>query len=329
MAGINPMKFLKINSLIVVTGILASSLTLSQTFSLTPINGANTLSAGFLPDPHIVPVFAGGNLQASNASSGCSGFITDAPSYRLNYEAGSSTLSIYINAAFDTTLLINTPNGDWVCDDDNDNLDNLNSGWYFDNAASGQYDIWVGTYSESNNNGRAILAISEYSESTWDRDLHLNSSVFVPEISLTGGFSPDPYTIDVVAGGPNQASTLDSSCSGYVGANPSYRLNFSPGSLGLGIYTLSDIDTTLAIRSPSGIWNCNDDNSNLENTLNSGYYFSSPETGIHDIYVGAFSEGSVGQSATLAITEFSESSWNPNSVIEIPDGEIQFGSKLL
>ncbi len=50
---------------------------------------------------------------------------------------------------------------------------------------------------------------------------------------------------------------------------------------------------------------------------------------MYDIYVGAFSEGSVGQSATLAITEFSESSWNPNSIPEIPDGEIQFGSKLL
>jgi hypothetical protein len=320
----------KLKILTALTGILLPSLLLSQDFSLTPLNGNVALSGGFTPDPQVISVAAGGREYASNADSSCTGWVSDAPTYSLNFEPGSLGLGFYTNASFDTTILINNPSGNWFCNDDHGDLENLNAGYYFANPESGRYDIWVGVYAESNISNNALLAISEYSESSWENNLSPTPApVFVPEISLSGGFSPDPYTIDVVAGGPTQASTLDSSCSGYVGANPNYRLNFSPGSLGLGIYTLSDIDTTLAIRSPNGVWNCNDDNSNLANTLNSGYYFASPVSGMYDIYVGTFSEGSVGQSATLAITEFSESSWNPDAVPDIPDGEIQFGSKLL
>jgi hypothetical protein len=317
---------------IIITGLcLFPALTLAQDFTLSPINGSISLAGGFTPDPSVISVRAGGSFEASNASSSCNGYVTDAPTYSLSFEPGSLGLSIYVNSDVDTTLLVNDPSGDWFCNDDHDDLDNLNSGLYFSDPESGRYDIWVGVYSEGSANSNAMLAISEYSESSWETDLSPTTSVFVPEISLSGGFTPDPYTVDVTAGGPNQASNLNSSCSGYVTPNPTYRLSFSPGSLGLGIYTLSDIDTTLAIQSPSGGWYCNDDNSNLENTLNSGYYFSNPESGNYNIYVGAFSESSVGGSATLAITEYSESSWNPNAepvVPDIPDGEIQFGSKL-
>lgn len=322
----------KLKFLFAFTGVLLPTLVLSQDFSLSPINGSITLSGGFTPDPQVFAVAAGGREYASNADSSCTGWVSDAPTYSLNFEPGSLGLGIYINADFDTTILINNPSGDWFCNDDHSEL-GLDAGYYFPSPESGRYDIWAGTYNEDNISNTLMLAITEYSESSWETDLTAPtpSPVFVPEVSLSGGFTPDPFTIDVIAGGPNQASNLNSSCSGYVSANPSYRLNFSPDSLGLGIYTLSDIDTTIAIQAPNGTWYCNDDNSNLENGLNSGYYFASPASGDYDIYVGAFSESSVGQSATLAITEFSESSWNPNAepiIPDVPDGEIQFGSKL-
>jgi hypothetical protein len=321
----------KIKAITILSFSLLPTLLFSQDFSLTPINGSISLSGGFTPDPSVIAVSAGGNLSASNASSSCNGYVSNAPSYSLNFEPGSLGLGIYINAEFDTTILINDPSGDWLCNDDYPEL-NLDGGWYFDNPESGRYDIWVGTYSESDAGRTAMLAITEYSDSSWETDLSPTTSAFVPEISLSGGFSPDPNTIDLVAGGTSQASSLNASCSGYVSPNPSYRLNFTPGSLGLGIYTLSDIDTTIAIQSPSGSWYCNDDNSNLANSLNSGYYFANPESGRYNIYVGSYSEANVGQDATLAISEYSESSWNPNAepaIPDVPDGEIQFGSKLL
>tara|TARA_R110000824_G_scaffold336_10_gene2324 strand:- start:4187 stop:5167 length:981 start_codon:yes stop_codon:yes gene_type:complete len=322
----------KCKFLILISALLAGSGAYSQDFSLNPIYGSVSLSGGFTPDPHVIALAAGGNLLASNAKSDCSGYVSDNPSFSLTHEPGSLGLGIYINAEFDTTILINTPSGDWVCNDDNDNLDNLNSGYYFASPESGRYDIWVGSYSESDVNRSAILAISEYEQSSWETDL--SASVNTPELSLSGGFTPDPYTLNVSAGGPNQAANLDSACSGYVSPSPSYRLNFSPGSLGLGIYTIAEFDTTIAIQAPDGRWYCNDDNDNLDN-LNSGYYFSSPSAGNYNIYVGSYSEDFVGNSASLAISEYSESSWNPNSepvipeVPEVPDGVIQTGSKLL
>jgi hypothetical protein len=318
----------RLKILIPLTFCFMSVSVLAQDFSLSPLYGSITLNGGFTPDPSVIAVRAGGSFAASNTDSSCNGYVTSAPTYSLRFEPGSLGLSIYVNADVDTTLLINDPSGEWFCNDDHDELENLNSGVYFSDPESGRYDIWVGVYSEGSD-ADALLAISEYSEGSWENDLSPTTSVFIPEISLSGGFTPDPYTIDVIAGGPDQASDLNSSCSGYVTPNPTYRLDFSPGSLGLGIYTLApDLDTTIAIQSPSGSWYCNDDNSNLEYTLNSGYYFSNPESGSYDIYVGTFSESAIGGNATLAITEYSESSWNPNAEPEIPDGEIQFGSKL-
>ena len=317
--------------LLLISAVAVSFSVPAQDYSLSPIYGSVSLAGGFTPDPYVIALSAGGSLQASNASSGCSGFVTDNPSFSLTHEPGRLGLGIYTNAGFDTTILINTPAGEWICNDDNDNLENLNAGYYFASPASGRYDIWVGAYSESNVNGRAMLAISEYSESSWDTNL--SATVSIPELSLSGGFTPDPYTLSVSAGGSNQAANLQSSCSGYVSPNPTYRLNFSPGSLGLGIYTIADFDTTITILSPSGIWYCNDDHANLEN-LNSGYYFTSPAAGNYDIYVGSYSEDNVGRSATLVISEYSESSWNPDSEPDIPetpvipDGVIQTNSKL-
>jgi len=237
------------------------------------------------------------------------------------YLPGSLGLGIYVNADFDTTILINSPDGQWYCNDDHSDLENLNSGVYFEDPSSGRYDIWVGSYSDSNLNRSAVLAISEYSSSSWGTELEAS----VPTLSLSAGFTPDPYTLDVLAGGPNQGSSLNSSCNGYVSAEPTYRVNYSTGSLGLTFYTNADFDTTLAIQSPSGIWYCNDNHSALEN-LNSGYYFASPESGNYNVYVGAYSESNSNRSAQLLISEFD---LVPEEIIsDIPDGEIQFGSKL-
>lgn len=322
---------------ILSSSVLCSSLVLAQDFTLSPRFGSTSLNGGFVPDPHIVSVLAGGAFQASNANSGCNGYVTDEPSYQLSYSPGSLGLGFYTNAEFDTTILINTPNGEWICNDDHDALENLNSGVYFEDPASGRYDIWVGAYSDSNNNRSAMLAITEYSTGSWETDLE----PAVPELTLSGGFSPDPYALDIIAGGAlygyDDVTAFD--CTGYYAGTATYRLNFTPGSLGLSIYTNADVDTTIAVQAPNGSWSCNDDNDFLENN-NAGVYFASPASGSYNIYVGTFSESNSNSPALLAISEYSESSWEANiggsndnpvfddPIPEIPDGEIQFGSKL-
>jgi hypothetical protein len=121
-------------------------------FTLEPAYGAVDLVSGFQPDPHTVAISAGGELDASSMGvPGCIGWVARAPDYRVNWTAGSGALPLVFSVASesDTTLVINDAEGNWVCDDDGGN-NNLNPAITFANPVSGQYDIWVGTYSEGN-----------------------------------------------------------------------------------------------------------------------------------------------------------------------------------
>ena len=115
-------------------------------FELEPNYGSVNLTSGFTPDPHEQSILAGGSVPASGAKSGCEGSVSAAPDYQLFYEAGDLDLTFMVEADEDTTLLINTPNGRWYCDDDGGG--GLNPKVQITNPQDGRYDIWVGTYGE-------------------------------------------------------------------------------------------------------------------------------------------------------------------------------------
>ena len=129
----------------------------AQNWEAEPTFGSVELEEGFLPDPHSIDLTAGGSTTPS--VSGCDyGYIAEAPDYDLYYTAeGGSTLYIYAVSGSDTTILVNTPDQSWVCDDDSyDDGDPL---VIIPNADGGLYDIWVGTYGEDA--ASATLYISE------------------------------------------------------------------------------------------------------------------------------------------------------------------------
>ena len=78
------------------------------------------LEEGFDPDPRKVEVAAGGDLAASTkGGASCSGYIADVPDITLTYKAGMLfDLYVFVRASTDTTLVIRTPSGRWLCDDD-------------------------------------------------------------------------------------------------------------------------------------------------------------------------------------------------------------------
>jgi hypothetical protein len=118
----------------------------AQNFDADPNYGTVELHTGFTPDPHVVAVRSGGEINAQTVSGSCQGFISDAPDVRLVFEAGSSLpLIISVAAAADTTLVVNAPDGRWYCDDDSGTT-GLNPMVRFNNPQSGRYEIWVGTY---------------------------------------------------------------------------------------------------------------------------------------------------------------------------------------
>ena len=135
---------------IVLAAIAATALAapaVAQDFNAAPNYRTINLRGGFAQDPNVTNLRAGGNLDASRVvRSDCRGFITNRPDVRLNWTGGSLPLIISVQSDSDTTLVINDAQGNWVCDDDGGN-EGLNPSVTFVAPASGQYDIWVGTFS--------------------------------------------------------------------------------------------------------------------------------------------------------------------------------------
>ena len=126
-------------------------------YTLAPTYGSVSLEEDFRPDPYSVRVTSGGTINLSMGL--CSyGFVAEAPDFDLYYEStGRYNLYIYAVSDKDTTLLVNTPDGNWVCNDDGYN--GLNPLLEFPAGPDGLYDIWVGSYDEDT--AGATLYISE------------------------------------------------------------------------------------------------------------------------------------------------------------------------
>ena len=158
------------------------------------------------------------------------------------------------------------------------------------------------------------------------QDLNLPPS-FGP-IELVSGFEPDPAEYPLYAGGViDLAETTDSSCLGFVGDAPDFRVTYSGNEFDypLAFISESEVDTVMLINAPDGGWICNDDFSE-ELGFSAGIEFAMPEEGIYDIWVGVYESEAMYSPATLFITElgFDES----EDVGSGTEGGTQVGNSL-
>ena len=137
---------------VITLSILAISVVaVAQNHNANPRYGQVSLQAGFMPDPHVRNLTAGGSINTSH----CPGpsYVANEPDYRLNW--GGGNLNIYAISSSDTTLVINKADGSWECNDDGGS--GLNP--LITISQAGRYDIYVGTYSSTP--VPAVLKISE------------------------------------------------------------------------------------------------------------------------------------------------------------------------
>lgn len=124
-----------------------------------PHFGQIQLRAGFLPDPYVRNVTAGGTHDLRRCFSGNhAGFVTVRPDFDLYWNGRSSRLTIAVESRADTILLVNDPQGRFFYNDD---YRGLNPALIFNNPLPGLYNIWVGSYDGSRRNP-ARLIITEY-----------------------------------------------------------------------------------------------------------------------------------------------------------------------
>ena len=120
------------------------------------------------------------------------------------------------------------------------------------------------------------------------------------DVSLSAGFTPDPYVVSLRAGGSIDASTtIHAGCPGFIAAAPDFDLYYNAGSLPLIITTEADADTTLIVNAPDGEWYCDDDGGP---GVNPQLRFAQPWTGTYNIWVGFYGQSST-YPAELKISE--------------------------
>lgn len=114
-------------------------------------------------------------------------------------------------------------------------------------------------------------------------------------VTLKAGFTPDPFKINIQAGGPVRTNL--GGVNAFVAKAPDLNLHYTKGNFPLIFRVKSEADTTLLINLPDGTWVANDDSDGV----NPAIRIAKPQSGRYDIYVGTFRNGLA--PATLFITE--------------------------
>lgn len=309
----NKTRFVVVVAAAALFGCATTVATAQPNWQATPVYATVNLSAGFTPDPWMQPLQAGGSNAISSSVNGCSGYINfAAPDVDLNYRAGSLPLFFRVESNSDTTLAVLDPAGNWYCNDDAVGLDPMIR---LDNPRSGNYNIWVGTYS-SGTLRPANLLITELSSVAGRQSgggasggggggggggnvPNWRANPLFGSVNLNAGFTPDPFRRDLQAGGNTDVSNMINGCRGFINAGaPDVDLYYQAGSLPLHIRAASGSDTTLVVRAPDGQWYCNDDRVGLDPLVS----FGNPQSGMYNIWVGIYGSGRTAP-AQLRITE--------------------------
>lgn len=290
-------------ALLVCLPVLALPALAQPDIGAAPLYGTANLNAGFSPDPHVTQVVAGGNSQNPISGTGCVGYLNMVqPDIDLNYTAGSYPLTISAESGTDTALLINQPDGTWVCDDDSG--DGSNPMVRFTNPQSGNYNIWVTTYN-ANAQAPATVRITEQNTAavtptaTTSSQPNIGATPLYGTVNLAAGFNPDPQITNVQAGGSTANPIAGAGCAGYINASqPDIDVNYSAGSYPLYIYVRASSDTTLLVNLPDGSWVCSDDVSGRDPVI----HLAQPASGNYNVWVGTYSAGTT-QQAGIYLSE--------------------------
>jgi hypothetical protein len=258
-----------------------------------------TLQEAFLPDPQIMAVRAGGSVEVDDGDCDY-GYIAETAAVGIEYETdGTSDLYFYAESDGDIMLLIETPSGDFVCDDDSHG--ELNPRVELRDADEGLYLVFVGSYSEGDYQD-GTLYISELdpdrSGSSSDSGVpNLSLDPRYGDVTLTEKFA-GAHSVSLTAGGSIDVDV--GSCGyGYVADAPDVDLRFTTsGASTLYVYARASEDTTLLINLPNGEWICDDDGLGDSNPV---LVLPRAADGLYNIWVGTYGDSTA--PATLYISE--------------------------
>lgn len=295
------------------------------------------LSAGFVLDPFIVSVNGGGDVDASTLDASCTGYISASPTVQVNWTGEAEFLQAFFFSDHDPVLVIEQPDGSYLCSDDESPLI-LDPSVAIENPQSGLYSVWVGSFAPeqllpgflvfSGNRDlnvasfdisalvhrQPVTQMTDESSSLPVDTLQLDAS---PTASLSAGSDPLQQTITTAGEVPLfDIDQGNSQCTGFIDNAPNLAFSWSGAADSLHIFFESDMDTTLLVITPSGEFACNDDTAGSSN-LNPLVTLENPEEGDYLVFVGRF-DPQYTVSGTLTVTETVDAAPAPLAV-EVPE----------
>ena len=118
---------------------------------------------GFSPSPLRATGIAGGPTDGGSSASGCTGYYPSTPQHVLKISRRVPQLRVMVDSPdHDLTLAIHLPNGQWLCNDDADDpMWGLNPAIDMPDAGPGEFEVFVGTFSESEQSPSYTLGVTE------------------------------------------------------------------------------------------------------------------------------------------------------------------------
>lgn len=267
--------------------------------------------AGFPLDPFVVSLQGGGTVAASTLSTECKGFVTAAPTVSFDFKGKADLLKAFTYSDGDMVLVVQTPDGKYVCADDT-NAVLLDPTVAIAKPAQGVYNVWVGgivaknlvpgflvltTHDNVGAGGFSLAGLVKRPAApdfVATRNRLVNAAKRLEQISAAvkaadalqaGGKA---VVKDFTATGVLPAVELqtgDTLCGGLVHVAPNYAFDWTGAARPLNLYVEANGDTTLLVRTPDGRFLCADD---ADSTRNLNPLLAIPETdaGRYLVWVG-------------------------------------------
>lgn len=309
-----------------------------------PFSGVIQLTSGFNPDPQSLNVRAGGSESINLSGQSCAGYISESPDVVVEYSlASGSGYDLTVSAASDTdvSLVVRTPDGQYLCDDDS--AGGTNPMLTIPSATTGRYRVWAGVFGSPGVIADATIGFSEVGALASTPRTAPSPPVTAPRPTpaprpaptppvvqdplapsvakalgsmsnaqdapvygyaiLNADFAYDPRVIDVMAGGSEANPLSGAGCTGFVGIGPDAVIDYTAGSLPVTISAAASQDLSLVVLTPNGSYYCDDDSGENNNPR---IDFASPESGQYRVWVGTYASGGQLARSHLGFSETGE-----------------------
>jgi len=270
------------------------------------------LDAGFPLDPTFVSVQGGGEVDVSLLSSECVGFVNRQPVVTLNWTGEAPFVETFFVSDSDPTLLVLTPDGRLLCNDDaNDDL--LDPVVEISDPVTGTYKIWVGSYAK-NQLIPGVLVLTTKPEvnigtfnlgaliqrplvaevqpaakrvATADKAMAAIRAMGADSTTLAPGDKPVSVSLTVSGTIPLfELGLPDPACNGLVSGVPDFVFNWAGDGAPFSVFFEGDSDATLLVLSEDAqLLACGDD-AETDVNINPVVAVAEAKSGLYGVWIG-------------------------------------------